>query len=404
MKVSMVSEHASPLAAIGGVDAGGQNVHVAQLAGALARRGHDVTVYTRRDDPRLPGLVETADGYAVRHVRAGPAAAVPKDELLPYMAEFATELAADWSVRPPDVTHAHFWMSGTASVSAGAATGIPVVQTYHALGTVKRRHQGRMDTSPPERIATERRVGRSVARVVATCSDEVRELARMSVPRHRVTVVPCGVDVGQFTPGPPGRVPGGPRRLLVVGRLVERKGVADVIRAMPHLPGVELVVAGGPPADGLPVDPEAVRLQCTAEESGVADRVRLLGQVSRVDMPALMRSADVVVAVPWYEPFGIVPLEAMACGRPVVASAVGGLTDTVVDGVTGLLVPPRDPRALTAVLRDLLDSPRLGAQLGQAGLARARTHYTWEQVAARTEAVYEEVRSEAADRMLGAPA
>jgi D-inositol-3-phosphate glycosyltransferase len=404
MKVAMVSEHASPLAAIGGVDAGGQNVHVAQLAGALARRGHDVTVYTRRDDARLPGMVETAEGYVVRHLRCGPPTEVPKDELLPHMMEFATELAADWSVRQPDVAHAHFWMSGTASVSAGAATGVPVVQTYHALGTVKRRHQGRMDTSPSERIAIERRVGRSVARVVATCSDEVRELARMAVPRQRVTVVPCGVDVAQFTPDPARRPPGAPPRLLVVGRLVERKGVDDVIRAMPRLPGVELVVAGGPPAEGLPVDPEAVRLQRTAEESGVQDRVRLLGQVSRAEMPALMRSADVVVAVPWYEPFGIVPLEAMACGRPVVASAVGGLTDTVVDGVTGLLVPPRDPRRLASVVRDLLASPRLRTRLGRAGLARARAHYTWQQVAARTEAVYEEVRHEAADRVLRAPA
>ena len=404
MNVAMVSEHASPLAAIGGVDAGGQNVHVAQLAGALARRGHDVTVYTRRDDPRLPGMVETAEGFVVRHLRCGPPTAVPKDELLPHMMEFATELAADWSVRQPDVAHAHFWMSGTASVSAGAATGVPVVQTYHALGTVKRRHQGRMDTSPPERIAIERRVGRSVARIIATCSDEVRELARMSVPRQRVTVVPCGVDVAQFTPGPGQRCTGGPQRLRVVGRLVERKGVDDVIRAMPWLPGFELVVAGGPPAEGLPVDPEALRLERTAEEAGVQDRVRLLGQVSRAEMPALMRSADVVVAVPWYEPFGIVPLEAMACGRPVVASAVGGLTDTVVDGVTGLLVPPRDPRRLASVLRDLLASPRLRTRLARAGLGRARAHYTWQQVAARTEAVYEEVRHEASDRVLGAPA
>jgi D-inositol-3-phosphate glycosyltransferase len=126
--------------------------------------------------------------------------------------------------------------------------------------------------------------------------------------------------------------------------------------------------------------------------------------VGRAEMPALMRSADAVVAVPWYEPFGIVPLEAMACGRPVVASAVGGLTDTVVDGVTGLLVPPRDPRRLASVLRDLLASPRLRTRLGRAGLARARANYTWQQVAARTEAVYEEVRHEAADRVLGAPA
>ncbi|HSK26704.1 MAG TPA: glycosyltransferase [Jiangellales bacterium] len=407
MKVAMVSEHASPLAAIGGVDAGGQNVHVAALARALAARGHEVTVYTRRDDARLPGLVETDEGYAVRHLRAGPPVVLPKDDLLPHMPELATELAGDWSVRRPDVAHAHFWMSGTASVAAGAATGVPVVQTFHALGTVKRRHQGVLDTSPPQRIGIERRVAADVARVVATCSDEVRELARMGVPRHRVSVVPCGVDVQHFTPVPaPGEAerPGHRPRVLVVGRLVERKGVADAISALARVPGAELLVAGGPTADRLDADPEVQRLRRVARKHEVDDRVRLLGQVDRQAMPALMRSADAVVAVPWYEPFGIVPLEAMACGRPVVASAVGGLTDTVVDGVTGVLVPPRDPRSLATALRDLLASPARRRRLGAAGLERARRHYTWQQVAARTEAVYEEVRRAAVDRMLEAPA
>ena len=151
----MVSEHASPLATLGGVDAGGQNVHVAALAAALARRGASVVVHTRRDDPALPRRVRTGQGVTVDHVPAGPAEVVSKDTLLPYMDAFAADLHRQWSRRRPDVVHAHFWMSGYAALEAARPLGIPVVMTFHALGVVKRRHQGSRDTSPPERLDVE---------------------------------------------------------------------------------------------------------------------------------------------------------------------------------------------------------------------------------------------------------
>jgi glycosyltransferase involved in cell wall biosynthesis len=389
MRIELVSEHANPLAAVGGVDAGGQNVHVAALAAGLVRRGHDVVVSTRRDDRRTPQQVHAPDGYVVEHVPAGPPTEVPKDDLLSHMAEMAAHLGRRWSEEPPDIVHAHFWMSGVAATSAAAVIGLPVVQTFHALGTVKRRYQGDRDTSPPGRIATEARLCQSVARVLATCRDEVAELTAMGLDPSRAAVVPCGVDTTLFTPSPP---PAGDRpRLLVVGRLVERKGVADVVTALADLPGVDLLVAGGPSAEGLVVDPEAVRLRELAEANGTADRLHLLGSVPRAEMPALLRSADVVVAVPWYEPFGIVPLEAMACGRPVVGSAVGGLLDTVVHGVTGDLVPPRRPDLLAATLRALLADPSRRAAYAQEGVRRVRARYDWERVSADTEAVYAEV-------------
>ena len=199
-RVAMVSEHASPLAALGGPDAGGQNVYVAQLAGHLVRRGHDVTVYTRRDDPRSPERVTTPDGFQVVHVPAGPAAPVPKDELPPYMPEFGAFLAREWATAPPDVVHAHFWMSGWAALSGAYGLGIPVVQTYHALGTVKRRHQGAADTSPRDRVAIETVIGRECSRIIATCEDEVCELEAMGLSRRKISVVPCGVDPHRFTP------------------------------------------------------------------------------------------------------------------------------------------------------------------------------------------------------------
>nr|WP_241534071.1 glycosyltransferase [Clavibacter michiganensis] len=404
----MISEHASPLATLGGVDAGGQNVHVAALSAALADEGHTVTVYTRRDDPALPARVAFAPGVEVVHLDAGPARAVPKDELLPHMGELADGLLADWRTARPDVVHSHFWMSGVAALDAaarlaaspaGAAAAPPVLHTFHALGSVKRRHLGAEDTSPAARAELEPGVGRRADAVIATCSDEAAELVRAGVDAARITVIPCGVDIEHFMP----RSDDGdgdaadadrPMRVMVVGRLVPRKGVDLAIEALGILArrgrtDVELVVVGGSgdAASGSD-DPEARRLMDAARAAGVADRVRLHGRVSQADMPAVMRTADVVVCAPWYEPFGIVPLEAMASGVPVVASAVGGLTDSVVDGVTGILVPPRDPAAIADALGELLADPARQRALGRAGRDRMEHGYAWSTVAARTAEAY----------------
>ena len=388
MKIAMVSEHASPLAAIGGVDAGGQNVHVAALSTALAARGHDVVVYTRRDDPTLPAKVRMGPGVSVVHLDAGPAQKVGKDQLVPYLPELAEGLIASLRRDRPALVHAHFWMSGLVAGIAGRELDLPVVQTFHALGAVKRLHQGNADGSPPERLAVERRLARETDRVVASCTDEVRELLSMGARRDHVHIVPCGVDTEKFTPVGPIAARSGRPRLLALGRLVPRKGVDDAIRALATVPGAELVVAGGPVAGELDADPEVLRLRTIAAELGVADRVDLRGQVSRADLPALMRSADVVVCLPWYEPFGIVPLEAMACGVPVVGSAVGGLLDSVVSGGTGELVPPHRPDVAATVVRELLADDGRRARQGRAGVIRARSRYTWAAVAAGTERAY----------------
>jgi len=390
MRVALVSEHASPLAVLGGVDAGGQNVHVAALAEELAKRDIQVTVYTRRDDPGLADRVPLCPGVTVRHVAAGPAEPVPKDELLPYMDEFAHVLYDDWVDAPPDAAHSHFWMSGRAALEAARPLNVPVVHTFHALGAVKKRHQGAQDTSPPGRVAAEERIARRADHVIATATDEVFELLRMGVDVRRVTVVPCGVDLRLFRPvGPAEKRSPGRARIVVVSRLVQRKGVGNVISALAELPDAELVIAGGPERDELGSDPEAVRLAALAEELGLADRVVLRGRMGREELPPLLRSADVAVCVPWYEPFGIVPLEAMACGVPVVASAVGGLLDTVVDGESGVLVPPRSPERLAEVLGDLLADPDARERMGRAGVERTRARYSWGLVADQTLRVYE---------------
>ena len=393
MHIAMVSEHASPLAAPGGPDSGGQNVHVRELSRALASAGHQVTVLTRRDDPDRPDVVAVQPGVTVRHIAAGPARPIPKDDVVEHIPELACGLGKRWRFEPPDIVHAHFWMSGLAATAALRDLDIPLVQTFHALGCVKRRHQGAADTSPESRIRAERLLTRRADRVVATCEDELFELIRMGAPRHRVSIVPCGVDTREFAPDGPTAPRGGRPRLVSIGRLVRRKGVDEVVAALATVPDAELLVAGGQEAaaDG---DPDVARLRDVAARCGVTERVRFLGAVPRHQVPALLRSADAVVCAPWYEPFGIVALEAMACERAVVATAVGGMQDTVVHGVTGLHVPPRRPDVLGAALRELLACPTLPTAFGAAGRARVLARYTWERVAAATERVYVDVLDE----------
>ncbi|SMH47180.1 Glycosyltransferase involved in cell wall bisynthesis [Rathayibacter oskolensis] len=408
LTIAMVSEHASPLATLGGVDAGGQNVHVAALAEALARRGHRVVVYTRRDDPTLPRRVPFTSGVEVVHVDAGPARRVPKDDLLPFMADFARDLAAEWVDERPDLVHSHFWMSGVAALDASEqverATGrrVPVVHTFHALGVVKRRQQGALDTSPAEREWLEPGVGLSADRIVATCSDEAFELKNLGVPTGAISVVPCGVDIERFTPDGPVAPRTGRTRLMSIGRLVPRKGMGHAIEALARVVAdghdAELVIVGGSGSgDALAADPEYQRLHAIVEGLGVADRVALVGQLSQAEMPAMLRSADIVVCAPWYEPFGITPLEAMACGVPVVASSVGGLIDTVVEDVTGVHVPPRDPAALASALAALIDDPERARAYGAAGRERVESRYSWDRVAADTERAYSAVLDGLAD-------
>ena len=280
-------------------------------------------------------------------------------------------------------------MSGVASVDAVRAMPgrVPVLQTFHALGVVKRRHQGDADTSPPNRVELECRLLQDVDHVIATCSDEVRELRDLGLAAGRSSVIPCGVDTARFVPAP------GPRRrrplrLVAVGRLVPRKGFDTVIQALAGVPDAELLVVGGPPPELLAEDPEVRRLAAVADACGVRDRVRLVGAVPPEAVPDVLTSSDVAVTGAWYEPFGIVPVEAMACGLPVVATDVGGHRDTVVPGHTGELVPPQDPEAMAAALRGLLADHRRRKEYGAAGRRRSEELYDWRTVVERTELVY----------------
>lgn len=389
MKIAMVSEDASPLMTHAGIHVGGQNVHVAELSAAMVRRGHDVTVYTRRDDPDVPERVTAPQGYAVVHVPAGPARQLPKDELLRHMGAFAQFLDSQWLAEPPDVAHAHFWTSGIATQLAARAHAVPTVQTFRALGVVKRRHEGAQDSGLNARIKLEKLVATHATWVAATCTDELFELARIGRSRARTSVVPCGVDLDRFSTVGPVSERSERRRIVAVGRLLPRKGFDTMIEALPHIPDAEYLIIGGPDAKCMQHDPELRRLGALAAELGVADRVKFLGAISHADMPAMLRSADVVTCTPWYDSFGLVPLEAMACGVPVVSSAVGGMLDTVVQDVTGRLVTPRRPRECAeAVMAILRDSFRRRS-FGLAGRDRACARYSWDRISADTLRIYD---------------
>jgi D-inositol-3-phosphate glycosyltransferase len=365
--------------------AGGRDSGVGELAVALARRGHDVTVHTRRDDVRLPDSVPYAPGVTVEPVYAGPARPLATDQLLPYLPQFAASLARCFSARRPDVVHAHSWMSGLAALDG--RHGVPVVQTFHARGTAEHGHP--QDAGPLEWIRLEARVVREAATVIATFTGEARAYG---IPPDSVYVIPCGVDVERFRPEGPAARRGNRPRVLTIGHLLPHTGMDTVVEALCHVPEAELVVAGGP--GELRRDPDAERLRRLAQARGVAGRIRFTGRIPHADVPALIRSADVVVAASWYAPSGTVVAEAMACGVPVVVSAAGAHLDLVADGVTGLYVPPREPGALAGRLRRLLTDPRLGPALAAAAVARVRERHPWSRIAAETEAIYHRVIGE----------
>nr|WP_084721846.1 glycosyltransferase [Rhodococcus marinonascens] len=384
----MVSANAGPLDVSDCDDIRGQNIHLAELSAALTRAGHDVTVYTRKDSENAPQRVTAPGGYTVVHVPAGPPRPMSEEESLPLMGEFGGFLKSEWEAERPDIVHAHYWMSGIATQLAARTLGIPVIQTFHALGVVEQRFGDTEFSAAKNRIRLEQLIARGSTRVVATCTDEVLELSHLGLPRSRTSVVPSGVDVSAFTPEGRTDEKGKRHRLVMAGRLAPSKGFDTAIEALAHFPDTELVIAGGPAADDVADNSEATRLLKVARNAKVRNRVRIIGRVPREDMPSLLRSADAVVCTPWYEPFGMVPLEAMACGTPVVASAVGGMRDTVVDGITGRLISPRNPMRLAEALRQIFDDDALRTGYGMAGCDRARARYSWDRVATDTLRAY----------------
>lgn len=412
-RIALVSDHASPLAAPGSVDCGGQNVYVANLARELALAGYLVDIFTRRDAPSQRHPVHpfaALQNVRVIHVPAGPAQHVPKEQMLPYIPDFARFVTrfARRQPAPYDIVHANFFMSGIVAEHLKDALGIPFVMTFHALGHVRRLAQGAADAFPPERARIETALMRRADRIIAECAQDRLDMEQLygALP-SRITVAPCGFDPEELWPVPQAqaraRLGLAQERftILQLGRMVPRKGVDTVIQGLAmlrerHAIDALLLVVGGDHG-GIAErrdEPEVTRLQALARQLGVEAYVRFVGQQPRGALRHYYSAANAFVTTPWYEPFGITPVEAMACARPVIGSEVGGIKSTVIDGVTGFLIPSRDPRALAERLAQLHADPLLARRMGEEGLRRAYRHYTWRSVASQVAAVYAAVLDE----------
>jgi D-inositol-3-phosphate glycosyltransferase len=415
-RIAFLSEHASPLATLGGADAGGQNIYVGEVSRNLGHCGFAVDVFTRRDNPDVPEIVEWETGVRIVNLVAGPVQPIPKDELWPYMPEFRDSLLRfmERDETHYDLIHGNFWMSGWVAIELRHRLNIPVVQIFHAMGKTKRLHQKRVDTSPGDRIKTETGIIREVDRIIAQCPSERCELVEdYGANPEKIVLIPSAVNTRIFKPVDRNAAR---RRIglnlndkvvVYVGRMLPRKDIRNDIRALAVLQGkiesdegtpdasIKLIIVGGESLEPDPLaTPEIGELQKLAKELGVTEYVRFIGKRQPDELCDYYCAGDVAVTTPWYEPFGLTPLEAMACGRPVIGSAVGGITYTIKDGETGFLVPPRDPEALAARLQQLLNQPELRMQMGLAARKRVEQEFTWPITVMRTGALYETLLAE----------
>jgi glycosyltransferase involved in cell wall biosynthesis len=394
MKIALVAQHATPQS--GDVDQSGHtdDTRLVALSRSLAGNGHRVTVYAQRHSATLPERAQLLPGVTVEYL--GQAAGVDESDLLAGVPAFSRPLHERWIQDRPDVVHALRWTSGLAALAAARDLGIPVVQSFDSLGVAERRHHVIPRDAGTERIRLEPAIGRSASAVLAGSSDEESDLTRLGIPRRSIRVVPCGVDTDEFSPEGPVAERATRPRLVTVADLSEHDALATLLRAMSKVPSADLVVAGGPACTELRHDLGFRRLSKLADTLGVSSQVTFVGQVGRAALPPLLRSADLLVSVSEYDPTGVLAVQAMACGTPVIASASGGLADAVVDGTTGILVPPGRPALLAQRIRQLLAHPMLLEAFSVAAADRARSRYSWDRIAHETIAVYDRALDAAA--------
>jgi D-inositol-3-phosphate glycosyltransferase len=393
MDIAIISEHASPIGALGGKDAGGQNVYVAQLATHLARLGHRVEVFTRRDATVSPIVQDLKEGFRLVNVPAGPSREVPKEKLLPYMSDFTKFMLRYIRTRGKkfDVIHSNFWMSGLVAADIKKALDIPFLITFHALGRVRRIHQGTKDGFPDERFEIEDRVVAEADGIIAECPQDLDDLVSLyNAPISSIKVIPCGYDPLEMQPMDKLQarrklgLPPEDEVILHLGRMVPRKGADNIIRGFARYvkenkKNSKLIIVGGESDKPDPrKTPEIGRLMQIAQQEMVSDQVLFAGRCSRKNLKIYYSAADVFVTTPWYEPFGITPVEAMACGTPVIGAAVGGIKYTVKHGETGFLVPPNDPIALCQELSQLMSNAELKLKFAKNSIVRAHGEFRWE--------------------------
>lgn len=406
MRVAMLSVHSSPLARLGGKEAGGMNVYVRELARELGRRGVPVDIFTRSQDRRSPTIVPLSCGVRVVNLHTGPAAPYDKNWVLTYLPEFVSRVRcfAEGEDIAYDLIHSHYWLSGEAALRLRRSWGLPVVQMFHTLGAMKNSvARSAEESETRQRVAIERRLMHEVDAVVAaTPLDRAQMVWHYGADPEQINVIPCGVDLQRFQPraqtAARAELAIAPEQLLLVcvGRMEPLKGMDALIQALALLHArhpewrdvLQVVLVGGEAEDRAEHwNTEQRRLDALRRKLGVAGAVHFHGAQPQELLPVYYAAADIVAVPSHYESFGMVALEAMACGAAVVASNVGGLTSTIEDGKNGLLVQPDDPPALAGRLEMLLADPAARQRLSVAARDRA-AGYGWNAIGGRVQRLY----------------
>lgn len=411
MRVAMLSYHTCPLATLGGKDTGGMNVYVKELTRKLGRLGVHVDVFTRSQDEHVPHVLhDLGYGNRVVHIPAGPEVPLPKPELASYTPKFVEGILtfAEKKGVQYDLIHSHYWMSGIAARDLQKGWGIPIVHMFHTLGLMKQRiARASHEAEGDYRIQGEREVLRLANRIIAATPAEMAQLQWLyDSEEKKVTIIPPGVDISHFYPIPPDEakefigIPSDDRMMLFVGRIEPLKGVDTLIQALSlirqkgaldhHCCLCVSIIGGEPNADPETMTDEMTRLQQLCDQQGLGDLVTFLGRRGQDTLPYYYSAADVVVMPSYYESFGMVALEAMSCGTPVIATQVGGLAFLVQDGVTGFHIPVDDPAALAERLITILDDHDLRAQISHQA-AEIAHNYAWEKIAASMNTLYKDV-------------
>ncbi len=393
-KVAVISLHTSPLLQPGSGDSGGMNVYVREIVSSLSQAGLECTTYTRADRPGLPDEVMVEPNHRVVHITAGPFN-LPKEALPDIVDEFTDGVLAHLArTGGADVVHANYWLSGVAAHRIKHTLGIPFVSTFHTLARVKAEGG---DAEPGWRDRAEAELVNCADAICVSCTTEEDQFRRhYGDPHGRIEIVAPGVEHAFFAPGHQGGaraalgLPTDVPVLLFVGRLQPLKGPDVAIRALHALgrPDALLIIVGG--SSGSEGDAEVDRAHQLVAELGLTDQVRFVEPQAHHLLSTYYRAADVVVVPSRSESFGLVALEAAACGVPVVASAVGGLLSLVDDGRTGFLVPHRDPVLFAKAIARVLDEPMFAAEMSIAAAERAR-QYTWGFAAARLRRLYSDL-------------
>jgi D-inositol-3-phosphate glycosyltransferase len=384
-RIAMLSVHTCPLAALGGKETGGMNVYVREISRELGRMGAAIDVFTRSQNAAIPRVVQMGERVRVVHLPAGPEAPMPRERVYDYLDEFVDGVDG-WRIAERidyDLVHAHYWLSGVAALALRARWAVPVVQMFHTLGRLKNSAaRAATDLEPDVRIEEEERLVACVDRLVAASGVERAHLRRDYAARDEsIAVIPCGVDTDLFVPGE--RVAAraalgldGRPLVLYVGRMAPVKGLDTLLEAAARLRrrarDVRLLIVGGETDE--PLDGHEASLRRHRARLGLDDTVEFVGAQTQERLRTYYVAADVTVLPSYYESFGMVALEAMACGSPVIASRVGGLTTTVRDGVTGFLVPEGDAAALAERIAGVIADPDLQWRLGHEGVGWAARH------------------------------